>query len=145
MSQVVLAALVPLAIGLLQAGCLATDERPSPTPSNHETQSDPLASVALEKIELPDPASQGSLCVTLSSSDERTLDEVAIVAAGEAAETLHTFSELHVTDAGMKSCTSTCLCFGPEPPPLDVVLHDDGDKRRITSGKTAPTGCCGSE
>ena len=137
---------------VLVAGC--ADDKDSDTNNNQNTTADAtdttsqsdatvgeLSNVSLEGLELPDPASEGPLCVKLSATKQMTIDSVAIESAsGE--ETFYTFSDVMVGTSASQNCTTACFCQGPNPPELNVRLKSGENEALIQSGKSAPAGCC---
>jgi hypothetical protein len=114
-----------------------------PDTRNDDTSTGQLSGVRLDNLEMPDPATEGPLCVTLSADTSMTLDSVTVQTDAND-DPVHTFSDVSVSPSGTKNCTTACFCFGPEPPDIQVELQLGNDRHTIDSGQSAPSGCCES-
>ena len=155
-----LLALVPLLALSSMAGCSEPQESTDRdtgmamhdtegTDDSADTRTDtdsspgPLTAVKLDKLEMPEAATEGPLCVTLSSDTSTTLDTVSVRVSSTGAS-VHQFSDVSVTPEGNKNCTTACFCLGPEPPEINIRLQKGDYRHTIASGQKAPAGCCES-
>lgn len=140
-----------LALALLCAiGCLGDDASSgqdggmtSQDTRNDDTSAGQLSSVILDNLELPDPGSEGPLCVTLAADTSMTLDTVSVETTSNS-DPVHTFTNVSVSPDGIKNCTTACFCLGPNPPAIQLELKMGDHQRTLDSGQSAPSGCCES-